>query len=368
MVIAAPLLLSGCEFVKKIFGGAEDAVARAQGQQSAWPRDPRADVREQGDIYSGRQLNRAADLAAELAGGETDPGRVTFDGGTLRDAVGAPVLGGAAGGVYAGDIRLTPRPPIAYTPGQARTGDLRTPAPPAPPNLTLPDGAAVGTAVGAGPTLAQYDVFQRMPGLFRRAYDVVSRAGWGAQAPRRAAPHHTPTKVTVHHTDGPRTTTMAESIAAVRSIQHYHRNVSDRRKGLWDDIGYHFIIDGAGRVFEGRHAEVVGSHARNFNTGNVGISLMGNFDRMQLEDAQRESLVRLVTFLSIRYRRDPSAVGFIEPHEHYAELGGRGTDCPGANVLAFLNSGELLRRASAEVARVARDSRFQPMGVIPAAT
>lgn len=363
LVLAAPLTLSGCDFIKKMLGGAEDAAARAEGRQSAWPREQGADVRRQGDIYSGRQLNNAADMAAQLAGGETDPGRVTFDGGTLRDAVGSPVLGAGPVGVYAGDIQVGSRPPVVFTPGQPRTGDLATAPPPSPLGLTLPDGAAIGTAAGAGPTLAQFDVFQRMPNLFHRVYDVVSRAGWGARAPRRAPTRHTPAKVTVHHTDGPRTTEMSASIAAVRGIQDYHR---DGRR--WDDIGYHFVIDGAGRVFEGRHAELVGSHARGFNTGNVGISLMGNFDRMQLEDAQRESLVRLVTFLSIRYRRDPSAVGFIEPHEHYAEMGGRGTACPGRNVLSFLTSGELLRRASAEIARVSQDSRFQPVGIIPAAS
>ncbi len=363
LVIAAPLLLSGCDFIKKIFGGADDAVARAQGRQSAWPRDARADIRRQGDIYSGRQLNEAADQAAQLAGSETDPGRVTFDGGVLRGPDGAPIGGPRSdGSTYVGDFPVGSRPPVRFTPGQERRNDLATPAPPAP-GLRLPEGPAVGTAAGAGPTLAQYDVFQRMPGLFHRAYDVISRAGWGAQAPRSDSGDQTPNRVTVHHTDGRRTTELADSIAAVRAIQHDHRNVSDRRKGgRWADIGYHFLIDGAGRVFEGRHAETIGAHAgAGNNRNNVGISLMGNFDRMQLEDAQRESLVRLVTFLSIRYRRDPSAVGFIEPHEHYT-----GTDCPGRNVMAFLTSGELLRRASAEVARVSQDARFQPLTIIPA--
>ncbi|MDX6769372.1 MAG: peptidoglycan recognition family protein [Elusimicrobiota bacterium] len=365
LAVSAPLLLSGCDFIKKIFGGAEDAVNTAAGRQSAWPRDPAADIRNQGDIYSGGQLVRAADRAGQAVGAADgrDPGRVTFDGGVDRpgDAgfPGAPLLGRDSGGTYVGDIAVGPRPPLAMTPGQDRRSDLQTAPPPA---LTLPPGTAVGSAVGGGPTLAQYDAFQRMPQLFHRVYDVVSRSGWGAQAPRTDSGRQNPNKVTVHHTDGTRPTELAQSIAVVRAIQHDHRNISDARKGgRWADIGYHFLIDGAGRVFEGRHAETIGAHAgAGNNRNNVGIALMGNFDRMQLLDPQRESLVRLVTFLSIRYRRDPSARGFIESHEHYT-----GTDCPGRNVLDFLNSGELMRQASVEYARVASDSRLQPLAIIP---
>jgi hypothetical protein len=364
LAVASPLLLSGCDFLNRLFGKVDDTVQTAVGNQSAFPSLPAADIRNQGPV-SGRQLTRAAS-AAQLAGGETDPGRVTFDGGVLRDSAGNIVRSGDGSPVAVGGaFQYPPREPIPYTSdGRRRTAAVgEVPA----PDLSLPDGAAAadGSARGAGPTLAQYDAFQRMPGLFRQVYDVVSRAGWGAQAPRHAPQGQAPSKVTVHHTDGPQTMTMAESIRAVRSIQHDHRNIADRRKGgRWNDIGYHFLIDGGGRIFEGRHAEHLGAHAGGGNNrNNVGISLMGNFDRQQLTDAQRDALVRLVTFLSIKYRRDPSAAGFIEPHEHYA-----GTDCPGRNVMSFLESGELIRRARLEVARVGQDARFRPQIITPGGT
>lgn len=373
VLLLAPLTLTGCEFLDRIFGKADDAIQTARGKQRPFPSSAQADVRNQGPV-SGRQLNRAASqamAAADVSG--VQDGRVIFDGeAPVRDAVASPFnLGGGQPPAVSADRALDygPRPSVPYTPGQPRTSDLRTGEPPSP-DLTLPPGGpADGTARGAGPTLAQYDAFQRMPGLFRNIYDVVSRAGWGAQAPRRTPTRHTPSRVTVHHTDGNQTIDMQTSINAVKAIQNDHRNVSSRRKhGHWDDIGYHFLIDGAGRIFEGRHAENIGAHAGSGNnTGNVGIALMGNFDRQQLTAPQREALVRLVTFLSIRYRRDPSAAGFIEPHQHYAEEDGGGTDCPGANVLAFLRSGELMRAAGVEIARLGQDARFRPAAVIPAA-
>lgn len=361
LVLTAPLLLSGCDFLNRLFGKVDDTVQQARGKQSAWPSLPQADIRNQGPV-SGRQLTNAAAQAIGAAGVDSDPGRVTFDGGVLRDAAGNVVRSGDGTPVAVGGrFEYGPRPPVPYTPAPSRRSALGADVP--APDLTLPPGGpADGSARGAGPTLAQYDAFQRMPGLFNAVYDVVSRAGWGAQRPRGAPDAHTPTKVTVHHTDGPQTMTLADSIRVVKNIQHYHRNIADRRKGgVWNDIGYHFLIDGGGRIFEGRHAEHVGAHAGGgYNTGNIGISMMGNFDRNQLTDPQREALVRLVTFLSIKYRRDPSANGFIEPHEHYAEMSGGGTDCPGRHVLSFLQSGELMRRASVEIARLGRDARFRP--------
>ena len=53
-----------------------------------------------------------------------------------------------------------------------------------------------------------------------------------------------PTHVTVHHTEGPQTMTASATAAAVKNIQSYHMANTDGRHG-WDDIGYHFLIDGA---------------------------------------------------------------------------------------------------------------------------
>ena len=114
----------------------------------------------------------------------------------------------------------------------------------------------------------------------------------------------------------------AESRGAVadeiRLIQRTHQN--DRQ---WADIGYHFVIDHGGHVWEGRPLEIQGAHAGNFelNRGNVGIVLLGNFDEQELDDGQERALRTLLLYLMERYRIDPSAI-----HTH-REL--KTTACPG---------------------------------------
>lgn len=369
LALTAPFLLSGCELLERLFGGRPDepapsappaAAAPAAPAADSFPSLPAADIRNQGPV-SGRQLVEAAQAAGAVpASPELDPGRVTFDGaGTLPPLgmSGSPMSAPLVAAGPRGAAPLAARPLLPYNSPPARAA-----LPPPPPDLSHLSAAAPreGRARGAGPTLAQYDSFQRVPGLFARVYDVISRAGWGARPVRARPKPHRPSRVTVHHTDGPQTFALEDSLSAMRGIQGYHQRSRRRRGRGWEDIGYHFLIDGAGRVFEGRRAEVVGSHSRHHNTGNVGIALMGNFDRDRLSEEQRDALVRLVTFLSIKYRREPSAAGFIEPHEHYAELDGRRTACPGRHVSEFLSSGELLRRSAAELGRVGQDARFQP--------
>ena len=61
--------------------------------------------------------------------------------------------------------------------------------------------------------------------------------------------------------------------------------------------------------------------------------MMGDFNKIKPSDAQIESLTRLVTFLAIKYKKDPEAKGFLEPHQHYTN-----TDCPGKNMMAILDA------------------------------
>ena len=70
----------------------------------------------------------------------------------------------------------------------------------------------------------------------------------------------------VHHTAGANGYTAAQSAAIVRAIQIYHVKGNG-----WNDIGYNFLVDKYGQVFEGRYGgverNVIGAHAEGFNTG-----------------------------------------------------------------------------------------------------
>lgn len=156
--------------------------------------------------------------------------------------------------------------------------------------------------------------------------EVVSRDGWGAAPPRAPFDPMAPERLTVHHTAGAQPMTESDAVTEMRLIQRYHQNGRQ-----WNDIGYHFVIDGAGRVFQGRPENVVGAHVLNRNTGNVGISLMGNFHdpaQDQPTAAQIDSLKLLGRWLVAAYAIDPRT---LSGHRDF-----QSTDCPGERVYVLL--------------------------------
>ena len=82
-----------------------------------------------------------------------------------------------------------------------------------------------------------------------------------------------------------------------------------RARNGWDDIGYSFLIDKYGRVFEGRGGgvagNVIGAHAGGFNTGSVGVAIIGNYNSATISSAARSALQRLLA-----WRLD---VGHVDP-------------------------------------------------------
>jgi hypothetical protein len=173
----------------------------------------------------------------------------------------------------------------------------------------------------------------------------------------------TPTHVTVHHTEGHQTMSGDATAAAVRAIQQYHMvGRAAEGKKTFNDIGYHFLIDGAGRVVEGVPAERLGTHALGANDDNIGVALMGNFNRIHPTERQVESLTRLVAFLALKYRQDPARSGFLEPHKHYLDPKTHDvhTDCPGKNMMAIM--GRLHELVDSETRNLASRVNAAPKG------
>lgn len=128
-------------------------------------------------------------------------------------------------------------------------------------------------------------------------------------------------RITIHHeghtpvwfTDEPSTRARLEQ---VRSI-----HTRDRR---WGDIGYHYVIDRAGRVIEGRSVAYQGAHVSNQNPHNVGVMLLGNFEKQSPSQAQLTALQSTLRHLMAKYR---VPVKRVYTHR---ELGP--TVCPGRNL------------------------------------
>ena len=127
---------------------------------------------------------------------------------------------------------------------------------------------------------------------------IVSRAGWGAdERIRRADPDYSDTvkAAVVHHTVQSNSYSPSESAALVRADYLYHV----RTRG-WNDIGYNFLVDRYGRVFEGRYGgitrAVLGAHAGGFNTNTTGVAMLGTFTTSRPTSPMLAALERLLAW------------------------------------------------------------------------
>ncbi len=127
---------------------------------------------------------------------------------------------------------------------------------------------------------------------------IVSRSGWGADEEIvRAKPNYAPAVrlLIVHHTAGANAYSPSQAAAIVRGIELYHVEGNG-----WNDIGYNYLVDRFGTVYEGRGGgidrNVIGAHAEGFNSGTAGIALLGNFSRSTPSKAQQAALVTLAAW------------------------------------------------------------------------
>jgi hypothetical protein len=127
---------------------------------------------------------------------------------------------------------------------------------------------------------------------------IVLRSGWQAdESIRRAKPVYADTlrMAYVHHTAGTNTYSRLEAPAVVRGIEVYHVKGNG-----WNDIGYNALVDRFGTVYEGRYGgidrNVVGAHAKGFNTGSFGIAVMGDFRSVDPPLAAVDALVQTLAW------------------------------------------------------------------------
>lgn len=154
---------------------------------------------------------------------------------------------------------------------------------------------------------------------------LVTRAEWGANPPRGTYTPHDPYRFAQHHTAGKRISTLADGIIEMQMTQDFHQN----GRG-WQDIGYHFLIDDAGRLYEGVPPDFRGTHAGGNNTGNIGISYMGNLHIAgeNPTPAALESLIGMWSWLAFHYGVSPDS---LLGHQNYSA-----TACPGDNLYSEL--------------------------------
>jgi N-acetylmuramoyl-L-alanine amidase len=168
---------------------------------------------------------------------------------------------------------------------------------------------------------------------------IISRSEWGAREPDHQAPNEfgfatSPLKpqwyvypesltdayntVVIHH---------SASLLAVNEtmtdIQDSHMDVNG-----WADIAYHYGIDKDGLVYEGRDIGARGASVAGFNTGTIGIVVMGNFEQEHPLDVQMKSLQALVNNLTSIY-----SLSHLAGHGEFNPE----SVCPGSHFIPYLD-------------------------------
>ncbi|MER5519055.1 peptidoglycan recognition protein [Streptomyces sp. NPDC002763] len=137
---------------------------------------------------------------------------------------------------------------------------------------------------------------------------IVSRAGWGADESLSPDPseYNADVKaVFVHHTDGTNDYSCSDSAAIVRAIYAYHTQTSG-----WNDIGYNFLVDKCGTIFEGRKGgvdrPVLGAHTYGWNRESAGIAVLGDYTSTGATDAALAAVARIAAWKLGQYGADPA--------------------------------------------------------------
>jgi hypothetical protein len=126
---------------------------------------------------------------------------------------------------------------------------------------------------------------------------IIARAAWGGDTVKpRAAPDYGDVQVAfVHHTVSANDYAPEDSAGIVLAMAKYHRDTNG-----WNDLGYNFVVDRYGQIFEGRAGgidqAVIGAQAQGYNTHSTGIANIGTFTDVGQTDVALDALARLIAW------------------------------------------------------------------------
>lgn len=185
--------------------------------------------------------------------------------------------------------------------------------------------------------------------------DIITRDGWwGSLPPDELEPDYTPTQIEITHSLVHHTVTSNEPPdpeQVIRQIWDWHVNDNG-----WSDIGYNFLFDHQGNIYQGRYnpwlesTDVQGAHAGRSNSSSTGLALLGQFEpgaQPQFGDPSALALNALVEIISWRFTQndiDPFGVDWLAVNPNGSErlpvISGHrdvsSTACPGDNLYSML--------------------------------
>ncbi len=147
---------------------------------------------------------------------------------------------------------------------------------------------------------------------------IISRQAWGADpAYLDWEPEYAPVqRMVLHHTV---TAGGGNPISEVQAIYYYHAVTRG-----WGDIGYNYLVDGYGNIYEGRYGgdDVIGAHTARWNSGALGVALLGCYEPGDCSPEQTPSpaaldaIADLVTWTASRRVIDPrQQASFTNPYD-----------------------------------------------------
>jgi N-acetylmuramoyl-L-alanine amidase-like protein len=212
-------------------------------------------------------------------------------------------------------------------------------------------------AMADGDRTVSYEVVESAVSAAPQMPAVIRRSAWGCDESLMTwVPEFYPVqKLICHHT----ATQNADPnpAATVRSIYYYHAVTQN-----WGDIGYNFLIDESGRIYEGRYSRpyagsesptgedtsgngVTAAHSYQFNSGTVGLAHLGTLTSKDTTAAGRAGIEKMLAWKASTHGIDPNgAKEYVNPVTQvattFANIAGHrdvvSTACPGNKFYATL--------------------------------
>lgn len=183
---------------------------------------------------------------------------------------------------------------------------------------------------------------------------IVTRRGWGADESLRAHGFAYTKKVKavfVHHTATGNNYRCSQAPSVIRSIYRYHVKSMG-----WRDIGYNFLVDKCGTIYEGRAGgvakAVLGAHTMGFNSDSMGVAVIGTYSKTKPAKAAVTAVARLAAWKVGLYGMNPRGKTYLKSgggnlyqkgknvrlNVISGHRDGFATDCPGRQLYAKLGS------------------------------
>ncbi|MEV6169582.1 peptidoglycan recognition protein [Streptomyces sp. NPDC051954] len=143
---------------------------------------------------------------------------------------------------------------------------------------------------------------------------IVTRRGWGASEKLRDKKVVYTKKVKVafvHHTGTGNKYRCSQASSVIRGIYRYHVKSMG-----WRDLGYNFLVDKCGKIYEGRAGgvakAVLGAHTLGFNTNSMGIAVLGTFGSAKPPAASVKAIARLSAWKLGLYGANPRGKTYLK--------------------------------------------------------